>query len=137
MEYPHVIPPNYFDEVIEQFSFDYEWWHTTSLTIDDYGNQKNTYMRMALRGSLQPQNQTLRRDKSGNQEQRTYRFYCKSIYRIDTGDFINYNNIWLICTGIELLDEYGVRVANLESTDMSLYRDLMEAVKAQTGEIIV
>lgn len=133
----HIISPSYFDDVIEQFSFDYDWYHITGQMIDELGNQKNIFTKLPLRGSLQPGRQSRSMSKEGNTETRPYDFYCKSIYRIDTGDFIKYHNDWLIVTGIEPYDEYGVRRASLESANPAMYKDLLEAIKALTGEVII
>lgn len=132
----HVINPNYFDDAVEEFSFDYVWWHVTGQIVDEYGNQKNTFTRLPLRGSLQPHSYSRSLNKEGMTEVRTYSFYCKSIYRIDSGDFINYQNDWLIVKGVEPYDEYGVRTVELESANPAMYRDLMEAIKALTGEYV-
>lgn len=135
-KYNHIIDPSYFDDCIEQFSFTYDWYHITGLEVDDLGNQKNTFTKMDIVGSLQPQANNRQSKKEGMVETRNYNFYCKSIYRIDSGDFICYNNDWLICTSVEPYDEYGVRKVSLESANPTMYRDLMEAEKCLTGEII-
>lgn len=132
----HVIDPSYFDDCIEQFSFDYTWYHITGLDVDDLGNQKNTFTKLIIKGSMQPQGNKRTLKKDGMVEVRSYEFYCKSIYRIDSGDFIDYNNDWLIVTDVEPYDEYGVRKVRLESANPAMYRDLQEAEKCLTGEII-
>lgn len=132
----HVIDPSYFDDCIEQFSFDYTWYHITGLDVDDLGNQKNTFTKLIIKGSMQPQGNKRTLKKDGMVEVRNYEFYCKSIYRIDSGDFIDYNNDWLIVTDVEPYDEYGVRKVRLESANPAMYRDLQEAEKCLTGEII-
>lgn len=132
----HVIDPSYFDDAIAQFAVEYDWWHVTGQVVDDYGYQKNTFSKLPLIGSLQPQSYRRIPNKEGVTEIKPYDFYCKSIYRIEVGDFINYKNEWLIVTAIYPYDEYGVRKADLQSVNMASYKDLTEAVKAQTGEII-
>lgn len=136
MSYNHIIDPSYFDDCIEQFSFDYTWYHITGLDVDDLGNQKNTFLKLTVKGSLQPKGNRRQMKKEGMIEVRSYDFYCKSIYRIDTGDFICYNNDWLIVDSVEPYDEYGVRHVTLESANMAMYKDLLEAEKCLTGEII-
>ena len=136
MKYNHLVDPSYFDDAIEQFEFDYVWLHCKGLEVDELGNQKNTYEQLPLRGSLQPQGYKRENNKEGNTETRPFMFYCKSIYRIDVGDIVIYNNIYLMVDGINLYDEYGVRSCSLESIDIAQYRDLQEAVKCLTGEVI-
>lgn len=136
MEYNHIIDPSYFDDCIEQFSFNYDWYHITGLNVDDLGNQKNTFTKFIIKGSLQPRGNRRQMKKEGMVEVRSYDFYCKSIYRIDTGDFICYNNDWLIVDSVEPYDEYGVRHVTLESANMAIYKDLLEAQKCLSGEII-
>lgn len=132
----HIIDPSYFDDAIEAFSFNYEWWHINNMVVDDYGNQKSEFEKLTIIGSLQPQTYRRELNKEANVETKQYNFYCKSIYRIGVGDFIHYDNNWLIVRGVTPLDEYGVRSAELESTTISQYQDLTEAVKALTGEFI-
>lgn len=133
----HLIDTSYFDDAIEEFSFDYDWYHVSGQVVDDYGNQKNTFIKLPLRGSLQPKTRTRQMNKEGMTETREYDFYCKSIYRIDSGDFINYQNDWLIVTSVSPYDEYGVREVHLESANPAMYRDLQEAIKALSGETII
>lgn len=137
MKYNHLIDPSYFDDAIEEFSFDYDWYHIVGMEIDELGNQKHSFEKMTLRGSLQPGSTRRRMDKEGMVETKPYEFYCKSIYRISSGDFIKFNEEWLIVTSVQMYDEYGVRHVSLESADMALYQDLLEAEKALNGEIIV
>lgn len=133
----HVIDPSYFDDVIAEFSFSYDWYHCTGMDVDDYGNQKNTFTKLSLVGSLQPHGKRRTPNKEGMVEVSTYDFYCKSIYRIDNGDFIKYQNDWLIVVSVEPYDEYGVRMVSLESANPAQHRDLLEAQKALTGEKII
>lgn len=136
MKNNHIIDPSYFDDAIEQFAFDYVWMHCKGLEVDELGNQKNTYEQLPLRGSLQPRNYQRSMNKEGNTESRPFDFYCKSIYRIDVNDFIVYQNIYLMVDSVEPYDEYGVRHVTLESVDIAQYRDLQDAVKCLTGEVI-
>lgn len=132
----HVIDPSYFDEAIAEFAFNYDWYHVSGQYVDSLGYQKNTFTHLTISGSLQPQRRSVRYNKEGNIESTPYSFYCKSTYRIDTGDFLHYNNNWLIVISVEPLDEYGVRTCTLESATPAQYRDLQEGIKALTGEII-
>lgn len=135
-KYNHIIDPSYFDDAIAQFAFTYDWYHITGMEVDELGNQKNTFTKIQIEGSLQPKVNRRQMKKDGMVETRPYDFYCKSIYRIDTGDFICYNNDWLIVDSVEPYDEYGVRHVTLESANMSMYKDLLEAQKCISGEII-
>lgn len=136
MKNNHIIDPSYFDDVIEQFAFDYVWLHNKGLEVDELGNQKNTYEELQIRGSLQPQNYRREMNKEGNTESRPYQFYCKSIYRIDVNDVIVYKNTYLMVNAVAPYDEYGVRRVDLESIDIAQYRDLQDAIKCLTGEVI-
>lgn len=137
MNYNHIINPSYFDDIIEEFSFEYDWYVITDIVVDELGYQKNKYTLAKIKGSLQPQGMRRNYNKEGNTTTNGYDFYCKSIYRINIGDFINYNEDYLIVVSVSPYDEYGVRKCTLESANMSQYQDLLEFKKALTGEIIV
>lgn len=137
MAYNHIIPTDYFDDCIEEFTFYYDWYHVSGMITDDYGNQKNQFTKMTIKGSIQPNTHQIKRDTQGNIISMSYDFYCKSIYRIGINDFIFYNNDWLICNSVSPYDEYGVRKVSLESANVAQYSDMLEAVKALTGEVIV
>lgn len=131
------IPLNYFDDAIDAFAYSYDWYSVTDQIVDEYGNQKNQFTRLTIVGSMQPQGIRVHRTKEVVNESRDYKFYCKSTYRINIGDFINYNNDWLIVNSVETYDEYGVRSCSLSSVNPSMYKDLLEAIKALSGEIII
>ena len=84
----HVIDPTYFYDCIEEFSFNYNIFVVTGKTLDDYGNSVLTYTNQTIRGSLQCQGVNLSQSKKGNTDEMKYRFYCKSLYRIDIGDIL-------------------------------------------------
>lgn len=133
----HVVDPTFFYDAIEQFAFDYDIYVVESEDIDDDGNQVHTYSKKTIRGSLQTQGLNRRQSKRGNTDEIRYDFYCKSLYRIDVGDFINYKNLWLYCESVHEYDEYGVRSCSLISVKLTAYKDLKEYVKYINGENLV
>lgn len=134
----HVNDPSYFYDAIEMFSFDYTIFVLTSKNVlDDYGRRIEEYTHHTIRGSLQSQGTSVNRSKSGNIQSRTYNFYCKSLYRIDIGDIIKYNHNYLICVNVQDYDEWGVREATLEMTDLASHRNLADYVNFLEGEKIV
>ena len=133
----HVIDPTFFWDAIEEFSFNYTIYINTSKTVDEYGRRKLGYTKETIRGSLQSQGSRVNRSKSGNTDTKSYEFYCKSLYRINKNDVIEYNNDYFIVVGIQDYDEYGVRSAHLEMIQLSAYRDLEEYIKFEKGDELV
>lgn len=131
----HVIPPTFFYESIELFSFNYDWYVVSEKTVDEFGREKTIYDKQIIRGSLQPQQSNKKFSNSGNTTQQSYNFYCKAIYRINIGDFIYYNNMYLHVDGVQPYDEYGgVRVCYLTMSNINTCRDLEEYIKFLDGE---
>lgn len=134
----HVIDPTYFYQAIEWFSFNYTIYVLSDKhEVDDYGKRKLVYSKQTIRGSLQSQGTNVSRSKTGNTETRQYNFYCKSLYRINIGDVIEYKNNYFICTFVQDYDEYGVRNATLNMINLSSYRDLADYIKYLDGEKLV
>lgn len=133
----HVIDPTYFYDCIEEFSFNYNIFVVTGKTLDDYGNSVLTYRNETIRGSLQCQGVNLSQSKNGNTDEMKYRFYCKSLYRIDIGDILKYKNRYLRVDGVTEYDEYGVRECALTMIDLTQYRDLSDYIKYLEGEKLV
>ena len=133
----HVIDPTYFYDCIEEFSFNYSIFVVTGKTLDDYGNSVLTYTNQTIRGSLQCQGVNLSQSKKGNADEMKYRFYCKSLYRIDIGDILKYKNRYLRVDGVTEYDEYGVRECALTMIDLTQYRDLSDYIKYLEGEKLV
>lgn len=134
----HVIDPTYFYDAIEEFAFDYNLYVlTTNDIVDDAGYTKSTYELQTIRGSLQSHGSEVVRSKSGNTVQKTYEFYCKSLYRINQDDVLEYKNNYYICTSVHDYDEWGVRQASLKLINLTTYRDLAEYIKYLKGEILV
>ena len=133
----HVIDPTFFWDAIEEFSFDYTIYINTSKTVDEYGRRKLGYTKEIIRGSLQSQGSRVNRSKSGNTDTKSYEFYCKSLYRINKNDVIEYNNDYFIVVGIQDYDEYGVRSASLNQIQLTAYRDLADYVNYLKGDKIV
>lgn len=133
----HVIDPTYFYDAIEWFAFDYDWYVLDSTGLDDLGRRTNTFKKLKIRGSLQPQGTSLKQSINGNTEDLKYNFYCKSLYRINIGDFIFYKNRFLHCDGFRDYDEWGVREASLTMVNLNNYHDFQEYLKYLNGGMIV
>ena len=133
----HLIDPSYFYDAIEQFAFDYDIFIQTAETTDEFYRKKYSYEKKTIRGSLQTQGLSLSQSKTGNIQTNEYSFYCKSLYRINIGDFIFYKGQWLHVDSVHEYDEWGVREAHLTMVQLSSYRDLGEYVKYINGDIIV
>lgn len=137
MSINHLIDPTFFYDAIEEFAFDYCIYVVNKDGVDDYGNTKLTYQKEMIRGSLQIQGHSERQSKSGNTHEVKYMFYCKSLYRIDIGDIIEYNNVFLRVNAIHPYDEYGVREASLTMIQLSAYRDFADYLKFIRGQKLV
>ena len=133
----HVIDPTYFYDCVEEFSFDYNIYVVEKKEIDASGNVKRTNSKNAIRGSLQSQGVELRQSKDGNTKEMRYNFYCKSLYRIDIGDIIEYKNRYLRVESVKDFDEYGVRECSLRVVQLTKYRDLADYIKYLQGEKLV
>lgn len=133
----HVIDPTFFYQCIETFSFDYDFYRLSKQTVDDYGDQKMSYEHSMIRGSLQTQGERIVKRQEGNIVEVRYNFYCKSLYRIDKGDFIYYKHKLLRCEDVHEYDEYGVREASLIMVSLTAYQDLSEYIKYLEGEKLV
>lgn len=133
----HVIDPTYFYDCIEEFSFNYNIYVVEKKEIDASGNVKRTYSKNLIRGSLQSQGVELRQSKDGNTKEMRYNFYCKSLYRIDIGDIIEYKNRYLRVESVKDFDEYGVRECSLLMVQLTKYRDLADYIKYLRGEKLV
>ena len=133
----HVLDPTYFYDCIEEFSFNLTLYVKSSKIIDDYGNEKVTYTDQIVRGSLQSQGKSIQRSKDGNTIKKEYDFYCKSLYRIDEGDILQYKDNFYIVTSVNDYDEYGVRSCKLDMITLTAYRDLADYVKYKNGTKLV
>lgn len=133
----HLIDPSYFYDTIEEFAFDYDIYVKTGEVQDEYFRAKMTFEKKTIRGSLQTQGLSLNQTKTGNTQTNEYNFYCKSLYRINIGDFIFYKGQWLHVDSVHEYDEWGVREAHLTMVQLSSYKDLEEYVKYIEGQEIV
>ena len=133
----HVLDPTYFFPAIELFSFNYNAYIRTSYTLDSLGNRTDVFTHQIIRGSLQSQGSRLVQSEQGNRWAHVYKFYCKSFYRLDINDVIEYKNKALFCVDVQDYDEYGCRECTLEATDITGYKDLAEYMKYQQGVELV
>ena len=90
-----------------------------------------------INGSLQPQTGSIDFKSTGNTHNLKYKFYCKSLYRIDLGDFIYYKNRYLLVDEKQDYDEWGVREVSLTMVNLSDYKDFEAYIKYLNGEISV
>lgn len=133
----HVIDPTFFNDAIEEFAFNYSLYVFKGVKIDDYGKEKRQFERKIIRGSLQPQGRSLSQRKEGSTESLMYDFYCRSLYRIDIGDVLEYKNNYLMVNSVQDYDEYGVRSCSLIMIQLTSDRDLADFVKYARGEKLV
>lgn len=133
----HLIDPTYFYDIIEEFAFDYDLFVKSDRKMDEYHRYIYSYEKKTIRGSLQTQGLTLNQKSTGNTTNTTFKFYCKSLYRINIDDFIFYKGQRLHVNGVHEYDEWGVREADLTAVELTAYRDLNEYVKYINGEEIV
>lgn len=133
----HLVDPTFFFDAIEEFSFNYNIFVVNKNGVDDYGNTKLTYEKKTIRGSLQVQTKRERQSKDGNTAEALYMFYCKSLYRIDVGDIIEYNGDFLRCNATHPYDEYGCREAALTMINLAAYRDFADYIKYLRGEKLI
>lgn len=133
MSQNHVIDPTYFYDAIEEFSFDYELYVVAGKEINELGKQAIKYCKQTITGSLQSEGKRRKNSKTGNTDEVSYNFYCKSLYRINIGDFIKYKNNFLRCTFVQDYDEYGCREAKLTMVSLSAYNDLAAYIKYLEG----
>ena len=133
----HVIDPKFFYPAIEIFSFNYDIYNRDSFTIDDYGNRIDHYTKRTIRGSIQSQGKREVQNEQGNTIEMTYKFYCKSLYRIDIHDYIEYKHKALRVDEVQDIDEYGCRECSLTEVDISAYKDLAEYLNYIQGVEII
>ena len=133
----HVIDPTFFFDAILEFAFDYDWFPMTGYELDEMKRQVAKFDHQIINGSLQPQTGTINFGNAGNTHKLTYKFYCKSLYRINRGDFIYYHNRYLHVDEVQEYDEWGVREVSLTMINLVDYRDFQEYIKYLNGEIPV
>lgn len=133
----HVIDPTFFYDAINEFSFNYTLYVVSGKTVNEYGKRVLTYTQQVVSGSLQSQGSQVVRSKTGKTDTKIYKFYCKSLYRVNKDDVLYYNNEYFVCTGVQDYDEYGVREATFELVQLTQYRDLADYVKYLQGVKLV
>lgn len=133
----HNIDPTFFWDAIEEFSFNYNLYVNTSKTVDEYGRRVLKYTQQIVRGSLQSSGSQVSRSKQGNTDSKSYNFYCKSLYRIDKNDILEYKNEYFIVNSVQDYDEFGVRSCTLSMISLTNYKDLADYIKYLKGEKLV
>lgn len=133
----HVIDPTYFYDAIEEFAFNYDAAVVSNKDIDDSGREVVKYKKYTVRGSLQPTPISLNQSKTGNTQSLQYNFYCKSLYRLNEGDFIYYKGRAIRVNNVTEYDEFGVRECQLECTDLTIRRNFNDFLNYLNGDEIV
>lgn len=133
MSQNHVIDPTFFFDAILEFAFDYHWYPCKGYEIDEMKRRVAKFDHKMINGSLQPQQSTIDFKTTGNTNKLTYKFYCKSLYRINLGDFIFYKDRFLHVDGVQDYDEWGVREASLTMVNLTDYRDFESYLKYLEG----
>lgn len=133
----HLIDPTYFFDAIDEFTFEYTAYIYNNAGVDEYGNTKRSFTKQQIFGSLQIQNKAERKSKDGNTADVTYRFYSKSLYRLNFGDVIEYDGMYLRVNDVKPYNEFGVREVGLVMIQLSAYRDFAEYIKVVKGEQLI
>lgn len=134
MAIKHIVPPTFFNQALNLFSAEYDWYIAVEKFIDDMGKPKIKYEKRTIKGSLQPKASAINFEKTGNTVKQSYDFYCSAIYRINIGDIICYYGNWLQVNEMQPYDEWGVRHCGLDMININAYRDLEEYAKFINGE---
>lgn len=133
----HNIDPTFFYDAIEEFSFNYNLYVNTGKSVDEYGRRVLQYSQQVVRGSLQSQGSSISRSKSGTTNSKSYNFYCKSLYRININDILEYKDEYFIVNDVHDYDEFGVRWCSLSMISLTNYRDLKDYISYLKGEKLV
>lgn len=133
----HVIDPTFFYDAIEEFSFDYSCYFVCGEDYDDEGKTIKKYDKKIIRGSLQSKGSSLNQNKTGSRIIKSYEFYCKSLYRLNIGDVIEYKDDYYMVDAVNDYDEFGVRSCALSMIQLTKYKDLKEYIKYLRGELQV
>lgn len=138
MKHNRLVDPDYFDDAIEEFKFPYVWYVENGITIDDYGREVASFDKQTIYGSLQPKESTLNQSTSGNHQSLQYEFYCKAIYRINIGDFLqDEDGNFLHVDGFQNYDPWGVRRCNCTMVTLNQYKNFQDYIKYLNGEKIL
>lgn len=133
----HVIDPTYFFDAILEFAFDYDWYVMTGYDTDAMKRRIAKFDHQIINGSLQPQRSSIDFKQTGNTHTLKYNFYCKSLYRINLGDFIKYKDRYLHVDELQEYDEWGIRRVGLTMINLTDYRDFEAYIKYLNGDISV
>lgn len=133
----HIVDPTFFDDVLHEFDFPIDWYVRTGKTQNALGQMINSYTKQEIIGSLQSRGVDYQTRKEGNIDVMRYDFFCKSLYRIKNGDYLNYKSKWLKVERVQDYDEWGVRECSTIEVNLMQENDLNEYIKYLEGEIIV
>lgn len=133
----HVVDPTWFFDALDLFTFEYDWFVQKGFAVDEMGRRITKFDKLKIEGSLQPEQTSLNFSENGNTQTYKYNFYCRSIFRIDIGDFIFYKNSYLHVDGVHEYDEYGVRSCTLTMINLNKYKDLKDYIDYLNGDKIV
>lgn len=133
----HVIDPTFFYSAIEEFAFDYDIYVVVGKNLNARGMYVQEYDKRTVRGSLQSKGTRLTQSKTGSTNSMTYSFYCKSLYRINIGDILEYKGNYLMVDVVNDYDEFGVRSCDLTMIQLTAYTDLADYIKYLRGDKLV
>ena len=133
----HVIDPTFFYDAIEEFAFDYTCFIVKDVEYDEEGNTIYKWSHQIVRGSFQRDMTKRSKSKSGSTDSADSHFYCKSLYRLNMGDVIEYHHNYYMIDGVNDYDEFGVRECELKMIQLTKYRDLCDYIKYIRGEKLV
>lgn len=134
----HVIDPTFFWDAIQMIGeFEYDVYVFVEHDKDEDYKVTKTYNKTTIKGSLQSQGNKVIKEVTGNKTEHIYEFYCRSLYRINNGDFIEYKGKLLLVYETHDFDEYGVRWAALKEVNLYEYQDLQDYMAYLEGEKFV
>lgn len=132
-----LIDPSTFVEVIDEFKIELDALIKTTTEVNDLGKKVKKYKKEVVEGSLQSKGKEETIEGTGNKVIWKYKFYCLAIFRLNIDDYILYKEKLLRVKSFQDYDEWNVRELDLESVDISAYRDPYEYIKFINGEVII
>lgn len=129
-----LIDISFFEDLMAEFEYEYDWFFVTGTTTDDLGHRTYKYSKGKIMASIQDDGVHTDRRKDGNVTYHRYSLYCLTRYKINRNDIIYYNNEYLLVNDdVVKYNEYGVMSCTLVSVDQSLYRDLLEPLRSEVS----
>lgn len=133
-----IVDPDLFDEAINEFAFDYDWFVESNIEQDELFRMVSKFTMKTIHMSLQPQQSSLKQSTSGNHQELKYNWYCDAVYRVNIGDFFrDENGNYLHVDGVQQYDGWGVRQGTCTMVDLAQYKNLQDFIKYLEGEKIL